>query len=192
MTTTIGSNDKKFLLETARQTIERREKKIWLSKEQVENLSYDMKVKKGGFVTLTINGNLRGCIGYILPMYPLYHTVIDNAYNAAYSDPRFPPVTKAEMEKLHIEISVLSVPEKLEYTSSQDLLEKLQPLKDGVILKKGFYSSTFLPQVWEQLPDKKEFLQHLCMKAGLGPDEWEEGFLEVEIYHAEVFEEGSV
>ena len=185
----IRNEDKNFLLELARKTIGKKQKKIWLTEEEIKNLPTELKEKKGGFVTLEINNNLRGCIGYILPMYPLYHTVIDNAYNAAYSDPRFPPVSNAEISKLHIEISVLSIPEKLEYKSSIDLLEKLVPLKDGVIIKKGFYSSTFLPQVWEQLPDKKEFLQHLCMKAGLGANEWEKGDLEVEIYHADVFHE---
>jgi AmmeMemoRadiSam system protein A len=186
----IGENDKKYLLMLARKTIEMKEKKIWLSSNQIEELSNNLKQKKGGFVTLNLDNNLRGCIGYILPLFPLYHTIIENAYNAAYSDPRFEPVTEEEVDKLHIEISVLSVPEKMVYNNAEELLEKLNPLKDGVIIKKGFYSSTFLPQVWEQIPEKEIFMSHLCLKAGLNGNEWEKGKLEVETYHADVFEEG--
>lgn len=185
----MNEDEKKFLLSLARKTIEKRKKSGILAPEEIEKFSSELKEKRGCFVTLNKNNNLRGCIGYILPIMPLYQAVIDNAYSAAYSDPRFSPVSENEIKDIHIEISVLTVPEKLDYKDGNDLLNKLIPDQDGLIIKKGFYSSTFLPQVWEQLPDKKDFLAHLCMKAGLSPDEWQNGKLEVETYKAEAFEE---
>jgi AmmeMemoRadiSam system protein A len=185
----ISDINRKFLLELARKTISAKNSSDLLTQDQVDKLDPVLKEKRGCFVTLNLFNNLRGCIGYILPIMPLYQAVIDNAYNAAYSDPRFPPVSDDEIKSLHMEISVLTVPQKLSYNSAEDLLNKLVPLQDGVILKKGFRSSTFLPQVWEQLPDKKEFLGHLCMKAGLKPDEWTKLTLDIETYKAEVFEE---
>lgn len=185
----IEDNDRELLLKLARKTIEKKSKNNIIASEEIDQLSSLLKENRGCFVTLTINNNLRGCIGYILPVAPLYKAVIDNAYNAAFSDPRFAPVSENEVKNLHIEISVLTVPTVLEYNGKEDLLKKLVPFKDGVILKKGFYSSTFLPQVWDQLPKKEDFLGHLCLKAGLSPDEWENGKLEVERYYTEVFEE---
>lgn len=186
----IEQKDRAFLLKLARKTIQQKSKGNILTSEEINKLSQVLKENRGCFVTLTKkNHDLRGCIGYILPIAPLYKAVIDNAYSAAFSDPRFPPVSGNEIDDLHLEISVLTVPVKLEYNDKADLLKKLEPLKDGVILKKGFFSATFLPQVWEQLPEKEDFLGHLCLKAGLHPGEWEKGTLEIEIYHAEVFEE---
>jgi len=185
----IESKNRAFLLKLARKVIEQNSKNDIIPSKEIDQLSSVLKEKRGCFVTLTKNHNLRGCIGYILPIAPLYKAVIDNAYSAAFSDPRFPPVSKDEANNLHLEISVLSVPEKLDYNGKEDLLKKLIPLKDGVIIKKGFNSATFLPQVWEQLPKKDDFLGHLCLKSGLSPNEWEKGTLEIEIYHAEVFEE---
>ena len=189
ITQQIEDKDRKFLIELARKTINKKKKNNLLTTLEINNLAPVLKEKRGCFVTLTKNNNLRGCIGYILPISPLYQAVIDNAYNAAYSDPRFSPVTEDEIKDLHIEISVLTVPKKLVYEDDDDLLKKLTPLKDGVIIKKGFYNSTFLPQVWEQLPEKENFLNHLCLKAGLKPNEWISGSVEVETYRAEVFEE---
>jgi AmmeMemoRadiSam system protein A len=176
------------LLLFARNTILLKDKE-WLKKNEIELLSDTLKKNRGGFVTINNNKKLRGCIGYIQPLYPLYKTVIENAFNSAYCDPRFPPLTEDEINIIHIEISVLSIPIKLIYKDSDDLLKKIFPFKDGVIIKKDFFSATFLPQVWEQLPEKQEFLNHLCMKAGLKPDEWKDGNLDVEIYNAEVFKE---
>lgn len=189
MNNLINDNDKIFLLKIARETIIKKNKTVWLSNEQLKSLSNELTAKGGGFVTLTKDGHLRGCIGYILPEYPVYQTVIENAYNAAYSDPRFSPLSKDEINKIKIEISILTIPKKLIYNGFDDLLEKLNPRQDGVILKKSFRSSTFLPQVWEQLPNKSDFLSHLCMKAGLKHDEWRQGELEIEIYNAIVFSE---
>jgi AmmeMemoRadiSam system protein A len=189
MSNQINDKNRTLLLKIARKTITKKSKQNILTPEEIENLDDILKKKRGCFVTLNKNNNLRGCIGYILPVEPLYKAVIDNAYSAAFSDPRFPPVSGNEVDDLHIDISVLTVPAKLDYKNKDDLLEKLKPLEDGVIVKGGFSCATFLPQVWEQLPDKEEFLGHLCMKAGLSPDAWKNGDLDIEIYNAEVFEE---
>ena len=126
----------------------------------------------GCFVTLTMGGNLRGCIGYIEGIKPLYEAVIDNAKNAALGDPRFSNVSPGELSKIKVEVSVLTKPEPLEYDGVDDLLGKLEPGRDGIILRKGYSQSIYLPQVWDQLPDKVEFLEHLSRKAGLGKDDW--------------------
>ncbi len=145
------------------------------------------KEKRGCFVTLTERGRLRGCIGYIEGIEPLYEAVIDNAKNAAISDPRFPAVTPEECADIHIEVSVLTAPEPLAYSSPQDLLGKLIPGVDGIVLSKGHYQSTFLPQVWEQLPDKVSFLQHLSVKGGMPADGWKTA--DVKRYRAIYFNE---
>ncbi len=144
---------------------------------------------KACFVTLTENGELRGCIGHISPQEPLYQAVVDNARNAAIHDPRFLPVQPGEAAKIKIEISVLTEPKPLPFTSPEDLLAKLQPGKDGVVLKLGGGSATFLPQVWEQLPDKVEFLNRLSEKAGCAPGDWRKPGTSVLIYHVEAFKE---
>jgi len=184
-----SEKDKTFLLNLARMTIQSGDKKNIISNSEIESLNNSLKEKRGAFVTIHKNNNLRGCIGYILPMLPLYQTIIENAYNAAYKDPRFPPINSNEFKEIIIEISILTIPKKLEYSGYEELLNKLKPNEDGVIIKKNFYSATFLPQVWEQLPKKEEFLSHLCMKAGLDMYEWKNGKLEVEIYNAIVFGE---
>jgi uncharacterized protein len=174
---------KKYLLQLARESI------LNPNKNDDLPISESLKEKKGVFVTLTKKGELRGCIGHIIPILPCYKAIIECAQSAAYNDPRFNPVTSNEIKDLHIEISILSTPKKLIYSDADDLLKKLSPNKDGVILKKGIYQSTFLPQVWEQLSDKKEFLSQLCLKAGLNPNEWKKANLEIKIYNVEKFHE---
>ena len=144
---------------------------------------------RGTFVTLKINDQLRGCIGNLVPEKPLIKGVRDNAVNAAFNDPRFGPLSPEEFSKIQIEVSLLTEPQPLEYTDAQDLLDKIRPHVDGLIIQKGAHSATFLPQVWEQLPDRKAFLQQLCMKAGLPPDAWEKGDLQVFTYQVQYFEE---
>jgi AmmeMemoRadiSam system protein A len=130
------------------------------------------KEYRGCFVTLTKKGELRGCIGYIEGIKPLFEAVMDNAKNAALEDPRFPPVSPGELADIKVEVSVLTRPQPLEYKDDKDLLGKLVPGEDGIILTSGFHQSTFLPQVWEQLPDKVDFLQHLALKGGMPIDGW--------------------
>jgi AmmeMemoRadiSam system protein A len=133
---------------------------------------------------------LRGCIGTLEANRPLVFDVIDNSLNSAFSDPRFPSVKQDELADIAIEISVLTTPKKLEAKDSKELLEKLVPRKHGLILQKGWARATFLPIVWDELKGKEDFLSHLCMKAGLGPDEWKDaGKMEFFVYQAQEFEE---
>ncbi len=157
----------KYLLKVARKTI--KNALFPNKKEPIEekNLPSVFHERRGTFVTLTERGNLRGCIGHIVPQESLIDGVRENALNAAFRDPRFRPLSPEEFEKIKIEVSVLTDPQPLEYSDAHDLLSKLRPGIDGVIIKKGFHQATFLPQVWDQLPNKEEFLSHLCMKAGL-------------------------
>jgi AmmeMemoRadiSam system protein A/AmmeMemoRadiSam system protein B len=179
--------EKEYLLDLARKTIKAAldDNKIQTSKPDAPKLSQNY----GCFVTLNLYGRLRGCIGNIEPVKPLYKAVIDNAINAAFGDPRFSEVTAGEFADINIEISVLTRPKPLAVESPDDLLAKLIPFEHGVILKfgSGARQSTFLPQVWEQLPDKVLFLEHLSMKAGMGKDDWKRA--EVWVYRAVHFSE---
>lgn len=147
-----------------------------------------LQEKAGTFVTLTIDGALRGCIGSLTADEPVVSGIKRNAVNAAFQDPRFPGLTREEADRIAVEVSVLSPPEPLEYKSPKDLLAKLHPNVDGVILQKGLARATFLPQVWEQLPEKEVFLEHLCTKAGLPSNAWEHQDLKVFTYQVQHFE----
>ncbi len=148
-----------------------------------------LRAKAGTFVTLTINGELRGCIGSLAPNESIIDGVRRNAVNAAFHDPRFPPLTQQEARIMEVEVSVLTDPQPLEYKDAKDLIAKLRPGVDGVIIKKGLARATFLPQVWEQLPKAEEFLSHLCVKAGLPERAWENGNLEVYTYQVQYFKD---
>lgn len=127
------------------------------------------------FVTLTLHGQLRGCIGSLEAHRALIDDVRHNAVSAAFQDPRFDPLSKEEFAGVLIEVSLLSKPEPIRYSSEQDALAQLHPGKDGVIFEYGRYRSTFLPQVWAQLQQPQVFLAHLKNKAGLPDDFWAEG-----------------
>ncbi len=144
----------------------------------------------GVFVTLKIKNTLRGCIGSLTSSEPLAANVRHSALNAAFHDPRFPPLGPQELSQIVIEVSVLTPPETLSYSGADDLLARLRPGIDGVILRKGGASATFLPQVWKQLPRSQDFLSHLCLKAGLSAQAWREDNLRVEIYQVQYFGEG--
>jgi uncharacterized protein len=166
----LSADVKAFLLKLARESLEASVKGLLPPRpKEVPEIS---KKRQGCFVTLTVSGELRGCIGYIEGIKPLFEAIIDNAKNAALSDPRFPSVKPDELPRIRVEVSVLTPPVPLEYKDPQDLLNKLVPNEDGIILQKGFYQSTFLPQVWEQLPDKVQFLEHLSLKGGMPADGW--------------------
>jgi len=141
------------------------------------------------FVTLTKHGELRGCIGSLEPRRPLALDVRENAVAAAIQDPRFPPVNTGELADLHVEISVLSPPQPLVYNGPDDLIAKLRPGVDGVVIERGWNRATFLPQVWEKLPDPEQFLEHLCRKAYLPADAYRRPDLDVYTYQVEKFEE---
>lgn len=187
----LNQKEKSYLLKLARDAIMyclETGNVLKVAEKDISAISSKFREKKGCFVTLTVHSALRGCIGTLLPVQELYRDVVENAINAAFRDPRFPQVVKKEMEDISIEISVLDIPQKLRYDGADDLVKKLKA-KPGVILKKGFRQATFLPQVWEDLPEVEQFLSHLCMKAGMNPVEWKKGELDIETYGVEKFSE---
>lgn len=128
------------------------------------------------FVTLTIDGRLRGCIGTLEAYRPLHDDVEENARAAAFADPRFPPLTAVELDRIRIEVSRLGPPEPIDYDGTEaGAIAALRPGVDGVILRRGRHRATFLPQVWEQLPEPREFLAHLRRKAGIVEPGWPDG-----------------
>jgi AmmeMemoRadiSam system protein A len=141
------------------------------------------------FVTLNKRGRLRGCVGSLEARRSLVLDVQQNGIGAAFRDPRFPPVQPEEVEDLTVEISVLSSPQRVDCDGPDDLFDKLHPGVDGVVIERGWHRATFLPQVWEKLPDKDEFLQRLCLKAGLPADAYRSGDLDVYTYQVEKFKE---
>lgn len=185
----LSDHEKDFLLTLARQTIVKAVNHQPLPTWNDADLTEALTQKGASFVTLTMDGELRGCIGSLEAYQSLVEDVRDHARQAALEDYRFPPVTKAEVPKLHIEISRLTPSFPLKYHNPEDLPDLLKPNEDGVILKDGFRRATFLPQVWEQLPVPGEFLSHLCTKMGSSADLWKRKVLEVSIYHVEEFEE---
>lgn len=148
-----------------------------------------LHVRAATFVTLKKDGKLRGCIGTLEPVGPLWEGVRDNAVNAAFHDSRFSPLRSKELQQIRLDISVLSEPAPLQYDDAEDLLAKLRPKIDGVILSDGRRRATFLPQVWNQLPDPSRFLDQLCAKAGLSPSTWREKALEIKTYQVQSFTE---
>lgn len=138
------------------------------------------------FVTLKINGDLRGCIGSLEAYRPLYLDVAHNAFSAAFRDPRFEPLQADEFKRLELHISVLTPPEPMTVRNQADLLDQLRPGVDGLVIEDGSKRATFLPSVWEQLPDPNEFLLHLKYKAGMSADHWS-ATLQASRYTAEAF-----
>ncbi len=157
-----------------------------------EGLPRRLFENKGAFVTLTRAGKLRGCIGNIMPERPLAEAVIHNAENAALRDSRFSPVVAEELEQIEVEVSVLSVPSPLGFTTPEELLTKLRPHVDGVVLDLGGRRATFLPQVWEQLPEPSSFLRRLSEKAGLSPEALRAPELQISVYQVEAFHESEL
>lgn len=134
--------------------------------------STSLAAQRASFVTLKHGETLRGCIGSLEPRTSLVESIADNAYAAAFSDPRFPALDPSEVEDLSIEVSVLSPMEPVSVTSEQELLDKMMPGEAGWVLQENGYRGTFLPSVWDSLGKPAEFLRHLKMKAGLTPDYW--------------------
>ncbi len=144
---------------------------------------------RGIFVTLKQTGNLRGCIGNIEPIRSIKEGVAANVVNAAFYDTRFAPLSQEELEQVHISISLLTEPEPLAYNDVEELCTRLQKGVDGVILSCGNNSATFLPQVWEQLPDVEQFLSHLSLKAGMSKDAWKNENIDISTYQVQSFAE---
>jgi len=159
--------EKSYLLEIAKEAIESKFTTKEIDKKLLLEKHPELKEEGAVFVTLTLNDNLRGCMGSIIPHRSLLNDVINNAQAAAFKDPRFLPLTKDEFKNIKIEVSILTIPVELEYKDKEDLKEKIEPHKDGVILKSGTHQATYLPQVWEELPTFELFFKYLCQKAGL-------------------------
>jgi AmmeMemoRadiSam system protein A len=184
-----------LLVKLARHTISEHLSKQ-IPQEEIDSLNAALSdpcfnLSCGTFVTLTIDGKLRGCIGNLTSDESVVSGIRRNAINAAFHDPRFSSLSLSELDLVSIEVSILSEPLPLHYREAADLLKKIRPNIDGVILRKGIASATFLPQVWEQLPQPQDFLTQLCLKAGLAADAWQQSKLEVSTYQVQHFEEHS-
>ncbi len=184
--------EKKTLLRIARASIEEKLKSGRNLDLDLGSLPPRLREPGASFVTLEIHGSLRGCIGSVEAYRPLAEDVRDNAIKAAFNDPRFPPLTIGELGKVEIEVSVLTKPVPLLYRDVDDLMQQIQPGIDGLILEYGYFRGLFLPQVWEQLPGKEEFLSHLSLKAGLPPDAYRYPGVTIKRFRVIAFKESEV
>lgn len=189
----LTSEEQQILLRLAREAMERGVKGEELLPLELSSLPASLREEGCSFITLTLRGQLRGCIGSLDAYQSLAEDVREHAIAAALKDPRFPPVREDEISGIQIEVSRLTRAVLLEYQDANDLLSKLRPHVDGVILRAvPFRRATFLPQVWEKIPDCAEFLNNLCYKMGVEPDVWRHTHLEVLTYEVEEFHEGAI
>jgi len=186
----LSEEERRLLLQLARRSIEAAVNGKPLPEIRPEE--YPARLFEPGvcFVTLTdAHGELRGCVGALEAYQPLVEDVREHAVAAALEDYRFPPVRPQEVEHLKIEISRLTPPRPLPYENPEDLPRLLRPHVDGVILRDGIRRATFLPQVWEKIPDPEAFLSHLCQKMGAPAGLWRKKKLDVYTYEVEEFHE---
>ena len=146
----------------------------------------DLQTKRATFVTLHKHSQLRGCIGILEPLRPLAEDIAHNAFAAAFSDHRFPPVSADEIDHLDIHISILATPEEISFSSEEELVSQLRPGVDGLIMQEGKQRGTFLPSVWESVTDRHDFLNHLKQKSGLPANYWSDT-IRVQRYTVEEF-----
>ncbi len=189
MQTELTLEERKTLLGLAREAMELgvRGKEVPPLDESL--LTPKLREEGASFVTLTVGGELRGCIGALEPYQSLAQDVREHAAAAALEDPRFPRVSERELRGIQIEVSRLTRPVPLEYKDGMDLLSKLRPHVDGVIMRDAFHRATFLPQVWEKIPNAADFLSNLCYKMGVHPDAWRTKHFDVLTYQVEEFHE---
>ena len=185
----LSLDEQQTLLRMAREAMECGVRGKKLTPLDERSLPAHLREPGASFVTLTIHGQLRGCIGALEAYQPLAKDVREHAVAAALEDPRFPPVREDELSRIQLEVSRLTRPLPLEYTDAADLLSKLRPHVDGVILRDGGRRATFLPQVWEKIPDPAEFMDNLCYKMGVSDNTWRMKHLEVLTYQVEEFHE---
>ncbi len=185
----LSLEERSLLLEQARQALASGVSGVPSASLNLEDFPPNLCQPGVAFVTLTIDGRLRGCVGALDAYQPLVEDVREHAVAAALKDYRFPPVQPDELADISIEISRLTAPVPLAYDDSDDLLQKLRPGIDGVVLKDGLQRATFLPQVWEKLPSPVTFLEHLCQKMGAPADLWRQKKLEILVYQVEEFHE---
>ena len=191
VTETLARPDRAALLDVARASIRHGLRHGHALTVAPEDHPASLRPPRATFVTLEIGGQLRGCIGTLLAHQPLVADVAAHAYAAAFEDPRFPGLTSAEYPRLEVHISVLSPPESLQFDAEDDLIARLRPGVDGLILQFRGHRATFLPAVWESLPDPHVFLAQLKQKAGLPLDFWSPE-LRAERYTAEYFGDADV
>jgi AmmeMemoRadiSam system protein A len=185
----LTQDERKLLLALARQALVEGVSGKPLQPLDLDALPEALRLPGASFVTLMRQGELRGCVGALEAYQPLAEDVRMHALGAALQDYRFPPVTPGEVPFLQIEISCLTPAQALEYENSFDLLTRLCPGVDGVILYDDVRRATFLPQVWEKLPDPAQFLDSLCLKMGAEPGLWRYKKLRVFTYQVEEFHE---
>lgn len=178
----LSLDDQQQLLLWARKSIQSAVQRVDLPGPDLEAQSDALTAHASSFVTLTKQGTLRGCIGGLEACQPLILDVIEHAEAAALNDYRFPQVTIAELALIKIEISVLTPSTTLNYSNPIDLSQLIRPGIDGVTLQYGLQRATFLPQVWEKVPDVDEFLGHLCQKMGAPRNIWKEKVLGASVY----------
>jgi len=171
-TEAVNQHDAEILLKLARESIRKGLQAGEALNIDLNDMPDALRQPGASFVTLMLDGQLRGCIGHLEANQTLVQDVVENAALAAFSDPRFDPLTMMEFEALEISLSILSEPEPLHFTSQEDLLEKIRPGIDGLIMQEGRQRGTFLPSVWESLPEPENFLRHLKLKAGLSEKYW--------------------
>lgn len=189
MESPLSDEEKKTLLLLARQALTTAVNGEVLESLNLDDLPQRLQVPGASFVTLTRDGLLRGCIGTLKKQLPLADDVRQHAVAAALNDYRFPPVKPEEVDEIEIEVSVLTTPQPLEYKQPDELPELLRPGIDGVIVTHGNNRGTFLPQVWDKVPDTETFLDMLCEKAFLPHDAWRQGHLKFLTYQVESFHE---
>jgi AmmeMemoRadiSam system protein A len=187
----LTTDERLLLLHLAREALELGVIGKPLTKLDLRKLPVRLRQTGASFVTLTIGGVLRGCIGSLEASLPLAEDVRLHAIAAAIQDYRFPPVRSEELPGISIEISRLTPLQPLEYSSANELLVKLRPGIDGVVVMDGSKRGTFLPQVWEKAPEPDIFLTMLCRKIGISGDSWRNHTLSVFVYEVEEFHEES-
>ncbi|MCW9025009.1 MAG: AmmeMemoRadiSam system protein A [Gammaproteobacteria bacterium] len=168
----LNDNDKNTLLDLAAASIKQGLETGSPLKPDSQDYSPDLQAQRACFVTLHIKSELRGCIGSLEAWRSLVEDVAENAYAAAFRDPRFPALSENEFDQLEYHISILTPSEPVAFDSQADLLEKIHPGIDGLVLEEQGRRGTFLPSVWESLPTTEQFLSHLKLKAGLPADYW--------------------
>jgi AmmeMemoRadiSam system protein A len=183
---TLDSTIRKRLLETAIASIQHGLEHDSPLTPDLDEQPDELQQERASFVTLNRKGQLRGCIGHLQAVQPLITDVAENAFAAAFRDPRFPSLTQSELQGLEIHLSILSPTTPLEFTSEDELITLLRPGVDGLILEDQGRRGTFLPSVWESLPEPASFLRHLKTKAGLPTDHWSPT-LRVDRYTTESF-----
>jgi len=168
----LNKKNKQILLDLAYQSIQTGLDKGHPLNINLRDYPFELSQQRATFVTLEKNKQLRGCIGMLDAVLPLAEDICENAYSAAFKDPRFPKVELEELAELDVHLSILSPSEEMVFTSEQDLITQIRPNVDGLILESGSRKGTFLPSVWQSIPTSEQFLQHLKQKAGLAKNFW--------------------